>query len=354
MHSSKQSPARRHHTVPRFYLSGFSQDDRLGTIRLAGNSRFIQSTRDATVVKDFYTVTTDSGDSDIVERELAAFEGNAAKVFKSIEDGVWPLPPEDRLILGYFITLQANRVPVERNNRNYLAQQVLRLKLGAGGKTGLRKRLERHGQAISDESLDTLREQATGPGGLPIEHSKESHIKQTLTLAESLLPYVSGRPWCLIEFSRRSLLTSDTPVALIPDDHAGLNTGVGYATAWGITFPLSRKKGLLISSPEPLIEANIPVDEVREGKFDLTRPGTTTLARFFNEQAIWNASEAIYHHPEDTALIPSELPPPRPVTSSASSEEYVFSGEPWLPQASSTSSLESPWSSSDGSRRTDT
>ena len=48
--------ARRHHTVPQFYLRGFARDDQIATLRLPGKHRFLQSVKDASVVKDYYSL----------------------------------------------------------------------------------------------------------------------------------------------------------------------------------------------------------------------------------------------------------------------------------------------------------
>ena len=45
---AENSPvARRHHTVPRFYLRGFAEAERIATVRLPGDQRFTQSINDA-------------------------------------------------------------------------------------------------------------------------------------------------------------------------------------------------------------------------------------------------------------------------------------------------------------------
>ncbi len=116
------------------------------------------------------------------------------------------------MALGYFVALQATRVPVQRRTMNYIARQMLRLEVGAGGKPGLRRRLEQRGGEVTDELVETLWLQATRPEGPPIERPKVEHIKQMIELAEELHKYIVGRPWTLVKFDRRSLITSDAPV----------------------------------------------------------------------------------------------------------------------------------------------
>jgi hypothetical protein len=80
---------------------------------------------------------------------------------------------------------------------------------------------------------------------------EQGHINQMLELTPKLARYFLFRPWVLYRFSARSLLTCDTPVSLVPHlngpmaDAVAPEEGVGLMTAWGITFPLTRKIGLL-------------------------------------------------------------------------------------------------------------
>ncbi|SCK09390.1 hypothetical protein H181DRAFT_00461 [Streptomyces sp. WMMB 714] len=98
-------------------------------------------------------------------------------------------------------------------------------------------------------------------------------------------------------------------------------------TAWGITYPLTRKLGLLLSDPMVFADA-IPVEAVRAGKCDLVKSGTTALEKFFNRITVASASQWLYHHPEDRGFMPEELPAPKPVTLHMSGGPEEFSGEP--------------------------
>ncbi len=138
-----------------------------------------------------------------------------------------------------------------------------------------------------------------------------AHIQQIIDGAEHLMPFIMSRPWKLVRFSRRSLLTCDSPVGLVPDPDAEPWLGVGFATAWGITFPLTRKLGLIMSDVKPMIDFKYPVENVRAGKMDSVESGTTAMEKFINETTVRSASEYLYLHPEDESFLPSKLPKPR-------------------------------------------
>ncbi|MBX3438558.1 MAG: DUF4238 domain-containing protein [Planctomycetaceae bacterium] len=330
MTSPERNTARRHHTVPQFYLRGFADNDQIATVRLPGDQRFVQSVKDASVTKNFYSVEGHLGGEDVIEKELSKIEGAVAAILKKIVAGSWPLDPDDRMSLGFFVALQATRVPVQRRSMEGMAAQIMRLQIGAGGKDSLRKRLEEQGGEVDDELVENVWDLATQPGGPRLQMSNEGHIKHMVELAESLVKYVVGRPWVLVQFDRRSIFTSDSPVGLIPHPKDEPWRGVGYMTAWGITFPLTRKLGLLMGNPEALIDGRIPVERVHQGDVDRTQFGSTALEKLFNGTTVMNASEWLFHHPDDEKFVPEELPMPDAVGMEMDGESMEFSGEPWF------------------------
>ncbi|QTE30333.1 hypothetical protein [Pengzhenrongella sicca] len=64
----------------------------------------------------------------------------------------------------------------------------------------------------------------------------------------------------------------------------------------------------------------------------MTQPGTTALEKFFNHHTVENASEWLFHHPEDEKFVPDELPEPTLVNIAMSGEDREFDGEPWFTQ----------------------
>lgn len=84
------------------------------------------------------------------------------------------------------------------------------------------------GLDLTDEQAGAVWEQATGPEGPPIRLSPITHIRQMADLVDELLPYIAGRPWTLVRFDKRSLITSDTPVGLVPHPDSEGWEGVGF------------------------------------------------------------------------------------------------------------------------------
>lgn len=275
--------ARRHHTVPRFYLEGFARDGRIGTVKLPGDKRFVQSTADATTNNNFYALdTVDVEDSDLFERALSDLEGRAAPVVRAVtEHDVWPLDADARHALAELAAVQYLRGPNQRRQMEQIMAAMTKLKLSLGGRASVfGYARERLGRDITDEEADQIWADVTSEDGPPIQLSARGHIKQLLRVLPKVFPYFIGRPWVLIRFERRKLCTCDTPLALIPHGKNPLEIGTGLITAWGYTFPLSRDIGLLMADPSPII-GHVKLAVVAEGQFDSRQQPTTQFANLF-------------------------------------------------------------------------
>jgi hypothetical protein len=319
------SVARRHHTVPQFYLRGFSRDDQLVTVRLPGEQRFLQSVRKTAAEMDFYSIDGHEDGPDVVEKAFASLEGETARVFGAIVGGAWPLPAADRELLALFVALQAARGPEQRRNMEYVAAQMTRLEIGFGGRYRVRDWVQRErGVEISEEDAALVWEQATRPEGPPIRLRPAAYVQQMLRLADETVKYIAGRPWTLVRLDRLSLFTCDTPVGLIPHPGEEVGAGVGFMTAWGVAYPLSRKLGLMMSDPMVLAKEGVPVELVRNGNFDRSEGESEQMQRAFNQITMGAASLWLYHHPDDAGVLPPHLPEPSPTTMEMSGAAFEF------------------------------
>lgn len=306
--------AKLHHTVPQFYLRGFANDeDRIITVRLPGDRRYTQVIKNTAAINHFYSIDGHPLGADVFEKSLSEMEGNAAQVLRSIACGTWPLSEEQRGTLATFLTIQHVRGPDHRRTMQFVAATMARMEVQFTGRENIQRWIRnRYGVEVDDDEAETIWKEATRPEGPPIVISPERHIFQLLQTANKLLPFVLGRPWNLFRFQRRSLITCDSPVALVaaPEDDESWR-GVGFLTAWGITVPLTRKLGLVMGDVTPLAEAGVPVERVRAGEFDAVADGTTAMERFINQSTVRSSSEYLYHHPDDESFLLDPLPQPR-------------------------------------------
>lgn len=304
--------AKLHHTVPQFYLRGFATDDgRITTVKLPGERRFTQKIGSTAAINHFYSIDGHPDGPDAFERALSKLEAGAADVLRVIVDGDWPLSAAQRLTLSTFLAVQYVRGPDHRRTMEYLAAQITRLELTYTGRENVQRWAERrYGVELDEDEAEGLWQRTTRPEGPPITMPPLAHIAQIIESANKLLPYIVGRPWTLVQFNRRPLVTSDSPVGLMPEQGAAPWEGVGFATAQLITFPLTRKLGLIMGDGMLFAERGILVERLRAGEADETKPGTTSMARLINGLTVHSASEYVYHHPGDGDALPSPLPGP--------------------------------------------
>ncbi|MEV6058312.1 DUF4238 domain-containing protein, partial [Streptomyces sp. NPDC052107] len=225
---------RRQHTVSKFYLKGFA--DQSGGIRrvsLPGEPSIVLSIRDASVIKDFYTVTLPDGSlSDAFERAFGKIEGAAAEALSDILAGVWPIEGEAREAFATWVALQHLRSQDVRYSQGYMNAEMIRLIVGVSGKEALRSLIQNsESRPVSDEELDDEWRDITKPGGPDMAPSANQHVRLLSSLLPPTAAYLRDCHWTLFRFDRRSIATSDHPVTLVvAPDHPQWQ-GVGIATA---------------------------------------------------------------------------------------------------------------------------
>ncbi|CEA07766.1 hypothetical protein BN1051_01089 [Arthrobacter saudimassiliensis] len=338
--------AKLHHYVPQGYLRGFAAGkNQIRVTPLDSNrSPFTASVKKVAAQTHFHTVAG-AKEPDGFEKILSAVEGDAIGIIRRMEKGEFPLPEEDRTALSFYFALQAVRGPDTRKTIETLRAKLIRVEVGAGGRKNLKTWIKRNlGFEPTQEQEQLIWEEATQPGGPQLTFPVSVHIDHMVSTAEYLTKYLLTRPWCLVRFDRRSLITCDAPVSLIrnPNDDSWMGVGVGFGTAWGISVPISRKLGLLMSDPTVMInhlEAQDPkLQEIRDlvvsGRADRTEAGTTAMERLFNEHTAESAREYVYCHPDDAQFIPSELHEPTLINADIGGLfDAEFDGQPWFGEA---------------------
>jgi len=335
------SIAKLHHYVPQSYLRGFATEkERITAIPLdRSRQSFTPSVKNVAAQTHFHTVDG-LDEPDEFEKVLSGIEGEAVEIIRRLENGKFPLPEDDRWKLSFYIALQSARGPDTRKTIENLQAKIVRVEIGAGGRKNVNRWIKKNlGFEANDEQADRIWKEATQPGGPPITFSNLAHIQHMVQTAEHLMSYIATRPWTLVRFDRRSLITSDAPVSLIRNPKDEPWEGVGFGTAWGISFPLTRKLGLLMSDPMVMLdqfEANDPrIQSIREavlrGEADRVEKGTTAMEKLFNEHTAEHAREYLYRHPDDDKFVPDELHEPTLINMDAGGfMDAEFDGEPWF------------------------
>ena len=294
-HSGKK-PKRHHHTVPRFYLRRFADGERLVRVPIDGGPSRIVGVSDAAVRKDYYSFRGDEGQlDDSVEEALSKLEDDAARVLRRIlDEDLWPLPGDARKVMADWVAVQHLRVPARRQAHDEIAEHLLKLMIAAGGKPGLRQRMEEAaGGPVPDRDVEETWAQVSDFSSYTIKASVAEHLGQMGMMLPLVADVLLRRTWVLVQFQRKTLITSDHPVVQIWDPASPKALGQGLATVPVVWMPLSRRAALLMVLPG--------------GGTDRRTAPSATMAHDLNQRVANSARSAVFHHPEDN-LQGIELP----------------------------------------------
>lgn len=287
----RRQQVRRQHVVSKFYLKGFAAEEkRLVRVAVDTGEGAPLSVNDATVIKDFYSVDLGDGQlDDYFERQFGLVEEAAASALRSVVGSVWPLRGEERDALATWIALQHFRSEGIRDDTTRLRAQFLRMVIGASGKERLRSHIEAVERVrCSDERLAAEWADLTQPDGTDLAPDAEEHLRDIVTHVGPTAQRITADQWSLNVFERKTLVTSDHPVTLVPPKDLPAWSGLGVGNAEGFVLPLSRSRSLVVGgSPD------LP---------DVRCPGTAKMARLTNTATICNARRFVLRHPDDEAL----------------------------------------------------
>jgi hypothetical protein len=294
---------RRQHVVSNFYLREFADErSQVRRVVLPGDKQHDVGTHNASVVKDFYTITLPDGSpSDYFEKFFSETEADAASALRQVvHEGLWPVKGSLREALAKWTALQHLRSEGVRNGGMQMQAQLIKLVVGVSGKEALRNLIqEAEGRPVDDFELNQEWTDITKPSGPDLIPDANSHLRSLIKLWEPTAQQMIARTWTLFRFKRRCLITSDHPVSLAVGADYPEYMGVGLATAQGFVIPLSRRVGLVMR------EINL------DGSPEFTLPGSTKMAKAFLRESILSARRFIYHHPEDSPLSGIPLPDPQ-------------------------------------------
>jgi hypothetical protein len=123
-----------------------------------------------------------------------------------------------------------------------------------------------------------------------------------------------ARRWRLTFFTRKSLLTSDSPVVLLPMLRYPAGTSVAVGDAAEVQVPLDRRAALSMRAA---------------GRGDQLVPGSAKIAADLNQAVANNSRRFLFHHPSDDPLAGLALPEPRPREFSSPEAAAVLASNLW-------------------------
>ncbi|QDE34847.1 DUF4238 domain-containing protein [Microbacterium foliorum] len=285
---------KRHHTVPQFYLERFSNDGILAAVNVQTGRQHGLNKINASAESNFYKVADHPEDAMYFERALGQSETAVSAVYRDIEDGRWPLPPDRRMLMADFLTLQFLRGQPHRAQISSVIDAIL-----------VRLREEDPARFAEVMALQGAPSPQIVGGPVPDQVSAAVHIHQITTLLPKLRPFIAGRPWVLTRFDEPSLFTSDEPIVPLSQPGVEQTEGLGVENAFALLHPISRTLGLAMYRPKPG-EVRGLVDAVLDGKFDDLNVDPE-MAGVFNATTATHAHRFLFVHPDDVRFVPEDI-----------------------------------------------
>jgi hypothetical protein len=275
---------RKHHYVPRMYLTGFANDkDQCFVVDAATRKTFTSSTANIAAERDYNKIEAQGVPADALEKELGKFEGVISPSIKRVrKTASFGENGKDREDIINLITLLAVRNPRTRKDMDKLYTELLRAMVA----------MPFEDPARWDSVVEQLKTAGQWPEGAPVDfegHKRfveenknklKPHQNFTLELEleaiERMYPYFDAR-------RRRILKAKDGSGGFVTTDHpvcvhrpGGLNYGQRFAPGLGLSdrdifFPLSSKVTLVgrLEGDEDVLE----VDRQTVANFNATVMG---------------------------------------------------------------------------------
>jgi len=287
-----QKRKRRHHIVPQFLLRQFADED--GNVTVYDQElekEWTTSTRKIAVERDFYTVDTHDGPSDIAEDALAKLEGEACSALGRLLSGVFPPTREDREMISAFLAVQLTRGRHLRSVVNTAASQMMTMtaRLYAEHPKGLKKLMIESGINTNPTDAD-VEEMAAEFHEMDVNVGMPNNffVRSMFEPLPDFIPFFANRHWMLVEGS--DFVITDEPINLISHrPHSFF--GAGLMTADEIVVVLSPTRALALlhppeltgKNPGPERQVKLPTDQLanwRRGlwsgahRFVFRRPST--------------------------------------------------------------------------------
>jgi len=165
------------------------------------------------------------------------------------------------------------------------------------------------GRTLSDEEVEELWSAAINPDGSSVVQTVRDHIEMMGETTGEVAGFLAYRPWTLVRFKDRALITSDAPVSLVAHEQPGPWMGVGVRDARLVLYPMTRRVGLVMRNPfdgrNPTDDLSDMTEKARSGVLDDRSPGTAEIEKAMNACTAAHAVNNIYHHPDDRQFVPA-------------------------------------------------
>ncbi len=231
--TDQKSVPRMHHYLPRFYLNGFSQKNKLTVIDFESDKTFVASPQNVAKVRDFYafeSITSAIVDYSVETELFQAIDSDAAGVITKINETCCIPTGHDWEALCWFIASLEVRVPRFRQIIYEFEQYKTDVEINSLFGTpesfdSFKKSYETGTGESLGVSYDEVKEIMESSGVL-VQIDRNSYIEAMLKLMPSIYDIASKMtPHLLVVSQKAHFVTSDSPVVKYNNYANELGTG---------------------------------------------------------------------------------------------------------------------------------
>lgn len=246
------SSPKRHHFLPRFYLSGFGRGDYVAVFERASGEYRVQPIKDTAVIKHYYSAEDAEGKKDpAIEKALSELESGASAIIRKL-DNRERLSVDDRYTLALFVGFLYARVPEYEATVNHVHEGLLRHILRSMYPNEEATQ-ERHGRELEQRGVTAkdIVEHVHGDHYEVATH-RNSSLRMMLDTAPHLARLFADMNWAIVhpESDKHAFVVTDSPVCLYPPRNHNPNgfRGVGMTSKGALkVVPLSHQTCLVIA-----------------------------------------------------------------------------------------------------------
>ncbi len=256
--------SRRHHYLPQFHqrLFGAGLDGaRIWVYDKHSDEIFMRQIKDTAVIGNYYTITTEQGPDDALEKLFARIEGAAAPVMRDLCDETGPRFAVDvasRMALATYLALLYGRVPSHRLAAREMLEfgASVMLDMNLSRSEGFAERARAAGMDGTDEELEAARiELLEGLRAkkFAVRAPEESTLGTVVDMMRAVTPYITATGWWLLKRSTfPHYIVGDDPVTVWPARNHPEFLGVGFATHDAeVSVPLNSETMLVMGHNVP-------------------------------------------------------------------------------------------------------
>lgn len=246
-----QKPKKRHHYIPVFYLSGFTNKDGCLYVYDKDSRPVFETSPEGIAYENHYfSFMTPDGkrDSETVENSMMSLEGGFARVMKKIHN-YEDLTHDDRITFAFFVASMMVRVPNMRDNiRKATGETMKHINVSMSSNKENFQRMIRKFECDTGKQIDVdveeLRQWANNPDNYDVTVDKEYATGVALSLLKDFAKVFFKMKWAFLKANDEyKYVTGDNPLRYIdPTHNPNSFYGIGLVNQnIEVSLPLSKE-----------------------------------------------------------------------------------------------------------------